>query len=130
MLAAMNIAVPPIYVLDDEAMFCRALARLLNSHDLEVVTFTSGEELLTACAVRPPSCLLLDLHMPGVSGFEILERIDVKRVPVLVITGHDQPGNAERVRALGGLDYFLKPVNESQLLAATRKALAQHQPNN
>jgi CheY-like chemotaxis protein len=44
-------------------------------------------------------------------------------VPALVITGHDQPGNAERVRALGGLNYLLKPVKEFQLLAAIREAL-------
>ena len=118
-----------VYVLDDELMFCRALARLLKSHGFEVCTFTSGEDLLAACAARSPNCLLLDLHMPGLSGFEVLERIDVERVPVLVITGHDQPGNAERVRALGGRDYFLKPVNEAQLLAAAGKALKHAREN-
>lgn len=127
MLAAMQSTKPLIYVLDDEPLFCKALARLLKSHGLEVITFARGEDLLTACASQLPNCLLLDLHMPELSGFEVLARIDVKRVPVLVITGHDQPGNAERVRALGGVDYFLKPINEAQLLEATRKSLTHFQ---
>ena len=119
---------PLIAVLDDEPQYCRALARLLKTHGFEVVTYTRGEELLAACASRLPDCLLLDLHMPGVNGFEVLERIAARRVPVLVITGHDQPGNAERVLALGCAGYFLKPVNESQLLAAVRAAV-DHKPS-
>ena len=114
---------PFIAVLDDEPQFGKALARLLKTYGFEVATFTRGEEFLDSCASRLPNCLLLDLHMPGLSGFEVLERIAVRRVPVLVITGHDQPGNAQRVRALGGLDYFLKPVNESNLLAAIHAAI-------
>jgi DNA-binding response OmpR family regulator len=114
---------PLIAVLDDEPKFCRALARLLKTHGFDVMTFTLGDELLAACASRLPDCLLLDLHMPDLNGFEILERVAARRVPVLVITGHDQAGNAERVRALGGVDYFLKPVNETQLLAAIRAVI-------
>jgi FixJ family two-component response regulator len=112
-----------ICVLDDEPQFGKALARLLKTHGFEVVTYTRGEEFLEACASRLPDCLLLDLHMPGLNGFEVLERIAARHVPVLVITGHDQPGNAQRVRALGALNYFLKPVNETQLLEAVRDAL-------
>jgi FixJ family two-component response regulator len=123
MLPAMDPTRPLISVLDDEPQYCKALARLLKTHGFEVVTFTHGEEFLEACAARLPNCLLLDLHMPGLNGFEVLERIAVRHVAVLVITGHDQPGNAERVRALGGLDYFLKPVNELQLLGAIRAAI-------
>jgi FixJ family two-component response regulator len=114
-------------VLDDEPNFCKALARLLKTHGFEVLTFTRGEELLEACASRVPKCLLLDLHMPGLSGFEVLERIAARHVPALVITGHDQPGNAQRVRALGALDYFLKPVNELQLLTAIQTAIHHEQ---
>jgi len=114
---------PLIAVLDDEPQFCRALARLLRTHGLDVVTFTHGDEFLATCASRLPDCLLLDLHMPDLNGFDILERVAARHLPVLVITGHDQPGNAERVRALGGRDYFLKPVNESRLLGAIRAAI-------
>jgi FixJ family two-component response regulator len=118
---------PLIAVLDDEPNFCKALARLLKTHGFEVLTFTRGEEFLEALASRVPNCLLLDLHMPGLNGFEVLERVAARHVPVLVITGHDQPGNAQRVRALGALDYFLKPVNEFQLLAAIQTAIHHEQ---
>jgi FixJ family two-component response regulator len=112
-----------IAVLDDEPQFCKALARLLKTHGFDVVTFTHGEDFLASCASRVPSCLLLDLHMPGMNGFEVLERIAPQGVPVVVITGHEQSENAQRVRDLGAVNYFLKPVNESQLLAAIRAAL-------
>ncbi len=122
----MDRARPIIAVLDDEPQFCKALARLLKTHGFEVETFTLGEELLAACASRLPDCLLLDLHMPGVNGFEVLERLATQHVPmpVVVITGHDQAGNAERVRALGAADYLLKPLNEPQLLAAIGEVIS------
>jgi DNA-binding response OmpR family regulator len=119
----MNESRPLIAVLDDEPQFCKALARLLKTHGLDVVTFTHGDEFLAACASRLPDCLLLDLHMPDLNGFDVLERVAARHLPVLVITAHDQPGNAERVRALGGRDYFTKPVNESRLLGAIRAAI-------
>jgi len=117
---------PLIAVLDDEPQFCKALGRLLKTHGFEVETFTLGEELLAACASRLPDCLLLDLHMPGLNGFQVLERLAAQHVPLpaVVITGHDQPGNAERVRALGAAEYLLKPLNESHLLAAIGEVIA------
>ena len=119
---------PLIAVLDDEAQFCKALARLLKTHAFDVVTYTCGEKLLADCALRSPDCLLLDLHMPQLSGFDILEHMDGRRIPTFVITGHDQPGNAERVRSLGALGYFLKPVNESQLVDAIRAVIGRAVP--
>ena len=111
---------PLIAVLDDEPQFCKAIGRLLKTHGFEVEAFELGEELLAACASRLPDCLLLDLHMAGIDGFQVLERLAALRLPmpVVVITGHDQPGNAERVRALGAVDYLLKPLDESRLLGA------------
>ena len=114
-----------IAVLDDEPQMGKALGRLLKTHGFEVATFTLGEQLFAACASRLPDCLLLDLHMPDINGFEVLERFAAQHVPVpvVVITGHDQPTNAERVRALGAASYLLKPLNESHLLAAIHHAI-------
>lgn len=116
---------PLIAVLDDEPQMCKALDRLLRTYDFRVVTFTVAQDFLAACALQLPDCLVLDLHMPGVNGFEVLERFAAQHVPVpvIVITGYDQPGNADRVKALGAAEYLLKPLNESQLVAAIRKAM-------
>ena len=116
---------PLIAVLDDEPQMCKALHRLLKTHGYEVVTFGEGEELLASCASRLPDCVLLDLHMPGMSGFEVLERFAEEgfRMPVVVITGHDKPDSAQRVHALGAADYLLKPLDESKLLVAIRKVV-------
>ena len=112
-----------IAVLDDERQFCKALTRLLKTHGLSVVSYTRGEAFLADCVSRRPDCLLLDLHMHDVNGFVILERVAAWQLPVIVITGHDTPGNAARVRSLGGFEYLLKPVNETQLLDAIRAAI-------
>ena len=119
----MQTEAPVVAVLDDEPEMRKAIRRLLGCRGFSVHEYESGEQLLTALNTAHPDCLLLDLHMPGLSGFEVLERISAQHVPVLVITGHDQPGNAERVRELGGVGYLLKPVNEVQLLQATRAAI-------
>jgi len=115
-----------IAVLDDEPQFCKALARLLKTQGFGVVTFALGKDLLAACASRLPDCLLLDLHMPGINGFEVLDRLAALRLPmpVIVITGRDQPGNAERMRALSAADYLLKPVNDQVVLGTIELALA------
>ena len=123
MLVPMNRIRPLIAVLDDEPQFCKALSRLLKTHAFDVMTFTRSKEFLADLASQSPDCLLLDLHMPELNGFEVLERIAARRIPSFVITGHDEPGNAERARALGAADYFLKPVNESQLVEAIRLAI-------
>ena len=103
----------------------KALARLLRSHGFIVEEFAAGEELLASCARRRPGCLLLDLHMPGLNGFEVLERFARQEtgLSIVVITGHDEPGNAERVLKLGAASYLLKPLDEPQLLAAINKAI-------
>jgi len=128
MLAPMQRIRPLIAVLDDERQFCKAVARLLKTHAFDVVTYTEGRTFLVDLELRSPDCLLLDLHMPDLSGFDVLERIAARRIPSFVITGHDQPGNAERARALGAADYFLKPVNESELVDALRAAIDHQAP--
>lgn len=114
-----------IAVLDDEPQMCKALSRLLKTHGFRVVTFVRGADLLSSCESQLPDCLLLDLHMPDLNGFKLLEQFAASRVPlpVIVITGQDQPGTAERVHELGAVEYLLKPLNESLLIAAIDKAI-------
>src|SRR5437773_721590 len=113
-----------IAVLDDEAKMRLALARLLKTYGYDVAPFESGNDFLKAVHSDRPDCMLLDLHMPRPTGFDVLESIFSMHVelPIIVITGHDEPGNAERVRSLGGREYLLKPVDESVLIEAIQRA--------
>ncbi len=106
---------PPflIAVVDDEEPIRKALKRLLRSAGLEVETFPSGVEFLESLVIRRPDCVVLDLHMPVMSGFEVQVRLAKSgpSVPVVVITGHDS--DETRAQALAGMPvaYLRKPVN-------------------
>jgi FixJ family two-component response regulator len=115
---------PVIAVLDDEPRLRKALRRLLVAHGFAVVTFERGRDVMAALAVQPMDCLLLDLHMPDVTGFEVLEDMSTRRIstPVIVLTGHGGPDTAERVFSMGAVAYLSKPVDEAALLAAISEA--------
>ena len=109
-----------IAVLDDEAKMRSALGRLLGTHGYKVELFETGDDFLTAARIHPPDCLLLDLHMPRTTGFDVLRSLSALnlRIPAIMVTGHDEPGNAERAHELGAAVYLLKPLDESVLVQA------------
>lgn len=109
-----------VAVLDDESNMRVALRRLLTLCGYEVALFENGAQLLAACADCLIRCIILDLHMPGMNGFEVLEKLaeTPEAPPVIVISGHDQAGNAERVIRLGARIYLTKPVEGEPLLRA------------
>ncbi len=119
-----------IAVLDDEAKMRTALRRLLQLHGYRVALFESGAELLATYPTASFACILLDLHMPEVNGFTVLEKLagSAAPPPVIVVTGHDQPGIAEHVRRLGARAHLTKPVDEGTLLHAIRSALEPGEP--
>lgn len=104
----------------------KALRRLLATHDFRVEDYENGKDFLTELPSHPAHCVVLDLHMPGVNGFDVLAALKSRPVapPIVVVTGHDEPGTAERTRALGVSEYLKKPVDELALLAAIRAAIA------
>lgn len=114
-----------IAVLDDEPRMRLALSRLIRIHGFKVAPFADGETFLAAAAEGSFDCVLLDLHMPGLDGFAVLEALAAggKRPRAIVITGNDAPGNAERVAQLGAEVYLLKPVDESLLIEAIARTL-------
>ena len=111
---------PVVAVLDDEPEMRKALRRLLTCRGFRVEEYACGEDLLLAIESRRLDYLLLDLHMPGINGFDVLEAFRSRQisVPVIVITAHDEPDTAERVRALGASAYLKKPVDRDALLSA------------
>jgi FixJ family two-component response regulator len=119
-----------IAVVDDESSVRKALERLIRSAGLSVATYASGDEFLAAAARAVPDCVVLDLHMPGATGFEVqlsLARLAI-RVPVVVITGHDTPESRQRAVAGGAAAYLLKPVDEHALLEAIVAAIESQAP--
>jgi FixJ family two-component response regulator len=122
----MSKARPVIAVVDDEEQMRKALCRLLTIHGYEVADYARSEDLLTDLPQRRLDCLVLDLHMSGCNGFEVLRIFGERQVtlPVVVITGHDKPGTEALVRSLGASAYLLKPVDESTLVTAIQRALS------
>jgi len=112
--------IPVVAVLDDEPELRKALRRLLTSHGFYVEEYERGSDFLAALGSHPLDCLLLDLHMLEVNGFDVLEYFQLRhvRTPVIVITAHDEPDTEERVRRLGAAAYLKKPVDRDALLSA------------
>jgi two-component system response regulator FixJ len=121
----MSEAPPVIAVLDDELPMRKALRRLLSCHGYVVNEYAGGKEFLAALPSNPVDCLVLDLQMPEINGFDVLEALvfGSNTTPVVVITGHDEPGTSERVQGLGASSYLLKPVDEAELVYAINSAL-------
>jgi FixJ family two-component response regulator len=122
----MNQSMPRVAVVDDEEPVRKALQRLLRSAGMWVESFASGAEFLERVQTLEPDCLVLDLHMPGLNGFEVQIRLQQtgRRVPVVVMTGHDTPESEQRALAGGASAYLLKPVDDRVLLDAITAAIA------
>jgi len=114
---------PLVAIVDDEEPIRKALTRLLRSGGLDVESFPSGSEFLESLPAHRPDCVVLDLHMPVVNGFDVQARLVEFGVPVVIITGHDS--DETRARALAGRPaaYLRKPVNDQVLLDAIELAL-------
>lgn len=116
---------PLIAVVDDEEAVCRALKRLLTASSFDVVTFPSGNAFLEALPSSRPDCAVLDLHMPGLGGLDVLKCLvnAGEPVPVIVITGRDELGTCAACLAAGASSFLPKPIDHTKLLQAIEKAL-------
>jgi DNA-binding response OmpR family regulator len=114
-----------VSIVDDEAAVRKALGRLLSASDLDAETFASGQAFLDSLPNRQPDCLVLDLHMPGLSGLEVLHRLSWSdsRVPTIIITAHDEPETRIQCLAAGASAYLRKPLDGQALLAAVTNAV-------
>jgi FixJ family two-component response regulator len=113
-----------IGVVEDHEGLRRALVRLLEASGLEVSSFDSAEELLASDERRCLACLVLDIRLPGRSGFELRECLAGEgcHEPVIYVTAHDDPAARQRA-AREGAPFFLKPVDGRALLAAIAQAV-------
>ncbi len=99
-----------IGIVDDDASVLRALRRLLGGAGFTVKAFESAEEFLGLQHPESIQCLLLDVHMPGLSGFELQERLTDAQIPIIFITANDDAPTRERAQR-GGVAYLPKPFD-------------------
>ena len=118
-----------MFVIDDDPSVRRALGRLLRSAGFRVRTFGGGSEFLCASELGTEGCVVLDVRMPGLSGFEVMESLAVRGIdlPVILISGHGDMPMAARARKTGCVSFLAKPFEDEEFLEAIRSAL---QPGN
>jgi FixJ family two-component response regulator len=121
----MNDEIPVVFVVDDEKAVRKSLARLIKSVGLNVQTFSSAREFLESDPSDSPSCLVLDVRMPGLSGLDLQNELDNVgyNIPIIFITGYGDIPMSVRTMKRGATDFLIKPVNEQDLLDAIHRAI-------
>ena len=117
---------PLIHVVDDDPAVVKALQRLLHSWGMQVRTFASGEEFLSALRKAPQvDCSIVDLMMPGMTGLEVQEQMNQAGldVPVIFMTAHEIEGAKEQALRGGAVGFLQKPFKEKALVELIRKAM-------
>ena len=109
-----------IYVIDDDESVRRAFERLLRSADLKVETFASAEEFLRGERQGENACIVVDIRMPGLTGFDLQQNMATRgiQIPVIVISASDDAQTREQARRLGAAAFFRKPIDDQALLDA------------
>jgi len=112
-----------IGVVEDDPSFLRALRRLLSGAGFSVATFASAEEFLASESAGAMACLVLDVHLGGMSGFDLQQQLATAGIPIptIFITANDDP--VTRQRAQSGVAYLRKPFREAALIGAIQQAL-------
>src|SRR2546428_1289047 len=126
----MNNARALIYVVDDDVSVREGLENLLRSAGFTVQTFSSAQEFLASARADVPSCLVLDVQLPGLSGLDLqqeLAKADIE-IPIIFLTGHADIPMSVRAMKAGALEFFTKPFDDEALLEAIRRGIAHKTP--
>jgi len=115
-----------VYVIDDDRDVRRSLSFMLGAAEIRSHPFGSGLDFLEALPDLEPGCVLLDLRMPQMDGFQVMDALSERRIdwPVIVMTGHGEVSVAVRAMKLGAVDFIEKPFSEQALLAGFAQAFA------
>jgi FixJ family two-component response regulator len=114
-----------VYVIDDDSSMLKAIGRLLESEDYSVEMFTGAREFLARAPCTGPSCVILDLNMPGLNGLELQEAMAGRggAEQVIFITGGASVPTCVQAMKAGAVDYLPKPFRDENLLCAVERAL-------
>ncbi|HTR38206.1 MAG TPA: response regulator [Bryobacteraceae bacterium] len=114
-----------ISIVDDDASIREALKSLMRSVRWEAEAFASAEEFLASLNFEDTACLILDVRLPGMSGFELQDRLNARdrAIPIVFISGHADETSRQRALAAGAVDLLSKPVRREVLFQAIHAAL-------
>src|SRR6266436_4350542 len=121
----MSESVSQIYVVDDDVSVREAVESLIMSAGLSVKTFASAQEMLASLRKELPSCLVLDIQLPDINGFELQHELAKKdiQIPIIFLTGHgDIPMSVRAIKA-GALEFLTKPFDPEDLLDAIQEGM-------
>lgn len=114
---------PKVLVVDDDLDVCRVLVRLLKGYGMDAAYVTSGQECLNFIQSHPADVMLLDIMMPGINGFDVLQRIraskELSALPVVMYSAHSEPEIRQQARSLGANDFVAKADDSFEVLQAT-----------
>jgi FixJ family two-component response regulator len=110
---------------EDDTSVRKSMMMLLDAAGFRAKAFPSAEALLKAMVVATAGCLVLDIGLPGLSGFELYQRLleSGLKTAIIFITGADDPSGVDRARELGAIAYLLKPIPAEDFLDAITRAL-------
>jgi FixJ family two-component response regulator len=114
---------PMISIVDDDLSVRRALLRLVGSAGYRVETFASAGDFLGSTPSTRTTCLVLDIYLDGMDGFELQEQLAADRVaiPIIFMTAHDDATTRDRIRRSGAAGFLAKPFDGEVLLEAIRR---------
>lgn len=117
---------PTVAVVDDDGPVRTALSRLLRTLGYRTIEHASGEALLDSRSLHDVDCLLLDVHLPGLSGMEVIDRVRVAatKLPIVLMSGRYEVGLAERSLDAGASAFLRKPFDEADLVEAIEVAMS------
>src|SRR5271165_3476800 len=118
-----------VHVVDDDESVREAVGSLIRSAGWRAESFSSAQEFLASTRAEGPSCLVLDVELPGLSGLDLqqeLAKADVQ-IPIIFLTGRANIPMSVRAMKAGALDFLTKPIDDEALLDAIRKGIAHYQ---
>jgi len=116
---------PIVFVVDDDESVCKALRRLMKSAGYNVRTFTSANDFLNQGCQSLPGCLILDVRMPGMGGFELQERLaeSGSKMPIIFMSAHEDISTREQGLRAGAIAFLKKPFEDYVLIEKVDLAL-------